>query len=242
METPTIVLVHGFWAGPAHWGKVILELSGQGYTKIKPVDLALTSLAEDAERTRRVLRQIDGPVLLVGHSYGGAVITEAGDEPNVVGLAYVAAFAPNAGESLGGISEKHPAEAMLAGNIVPDSDGFLWIRREKYQESLGQDLNDDDALVMAVTQKAPLASIFGNEVSTAAWGQKPSWYQLSTDDRMIHPDAQLEMADRLKPRKLVEIQAGHASLVSHPREIANLIADAIADVTSIELSGEVMVP
>lgn len=110
MSNPTIVLVHGFWGGAAHWGKVILELKARGYDKIQAVELPLTSLADDAERTRKMVNQIDGPVLLVGHSYGGAVITEAGDLPNVNGLVYIAAFAPDAGESPGGISEARPSE------------------------------------------------------------------------------------------------------------------------------------
>ena len=108
---PTIVLVHGFWGGAAHWNKVIVELSRKGYDKLRAVELALTSLADDAERTRKMVAQQQGSVLLVGHSYGGAVITEMGDLPNVVGLVYIAAFAPDAGESPGGLSQATPPDS-----------------------------------------------------------------------------------------------------------------------------------
>lgn len=118
--TPTIVLVHGFWGGAAHWSKVIIDLSRKGYEQLHAVELSMTSLADDAERTRKMVKQQQGPVLLVGHSYGGAVITEAGDLPNVAGLVYIAAFAPDAGESPGGISEARPPAAFA--NLAPDSD------------------------------------------------------------------------------------------------------------------------
>lgn len=180
--------MHGFWGGAAHWSKVVVELARRGYEKLRAVELPLTSLAHDAERTRKMVGQQQGPVLLVGHSYGGAVITEAGDLPNVVGLVYVAAFAPDAGESPGGISQAKPPAAIA--NLVPDSDGFLWIKLDKFHESFCQDLSADEALVMAVTQKAPLASTFGDNVSVLAWSKKPSWDQVSSEDRMIDPENQ----------------------------------------------------
>src|SRR6266852_1023873 len=128
MNNPTIILVHGFWGGAAHWSKVIVELANMGYGSIKAVDMPLTSLADDAERTRKMIAQESGPVLLVGHSYGGAVITAVGDQPNVVGLVYIAAFAPDAGESPGGITQDHPP--LAAANLVLDTDGYLWVRPE----------------------------------------------------------------------------------------------------------------
>jgi pimeloyl-ACP methyl ester carboxylesterase len=157
---PNILFVHGFWGGAAHWSKVIIELSRKGYDKLRAVELPLTSLADDAERTRKIVVQQQGLVLLVGHSYGGAVITEMGDLPNVGGLIYIAAFAPDAGESPGGISQSKPPAAIA--NLAPDSDGYLWILPDKFHESFCQDLTPDEALVMAVTQKAPLASTFGD--------------------------------------------------------------------------------
>lgn len=221
---PTIVLVHGFWGGAAHWSKAIIELSKRGHSGLRAVEMPLTSLADDAERTRKMVRQIGGPVLLVGHSYGGAVITESGDLPNVSGLVYIAAFAPDAGESPGGISQAKPPAAFP--NIAPDSDGYLWIKPEKFHESFCQDLTADEALVMAVTQKAPLGSTFGDAITAPAWKKKPVWYQLSTEDRMIHPENQKMMSARMQPKKIVELKASHASLASKAGEVAALVDEA----------------
>lgn len=227
---PTIILVHGFWGGSAHWGKVILELSHKGYPDLRAVEMPLTSLAEDAERTRKMVKQQAGPVLLVGHSYGGAVITEAGDLPNVVGLVYIAAFAPDAGESPGGLSQALPPAAFP--NLAPDSDGYLWIKFDKFHESFCQDLGADEALVMAVGQKAPLASTFGDNVTAPAWKKKPVWYQLSSEDRMINPENQKRMAERMKPRRTLTLDASHASLASRAGEVAALIDEAAREVAS----------
>lgn len=221
---PTIVLVHGFWGGAAHWGKVIIELSRKGYSSIHAVELPLTSLADDAERARKMVARQAGPVLLVGHSYGGAVITQMGNQPNVVGLVYIAAFAPDAGESPGGITQALPPAA--AANLVADSDGYLWIKADKFHESFCQDLTADEALVMAVAQKAPLAGTFGGAIGEPAWKHKPSWYQLSEDDRMIAPENQRRMAQRLQAKKLLALKASHASLISHAAEVAGLIDEA----------------
>ncbi len=221
---PTVVLVHGFWGGAAHWGKVILELARKGYTSIRAVEMPLTSLADDAERTRKMVAQQKGPVLLVGHSYGGAVITQAGDLPNVVGLVYIAAFAPDAGESPGGITQEHLPYA--APNLEPDSDGYLWLKADKFHESFCQDLSADEALVMALTQKAPLASTFGDTITAPAWKTKPSWYQISSEDRMIAPENQQRMSARLNARKVITLAASHASLASKAGEVAALIDEA----------------
>ncbi|MET8209065.1 alpha/beta hydrolase [Streptomyces sp. NPDC005373] len=211
-DKPTVVLVHGFWGGAAHWAKVVVELHNRGFGSLHAVENPLTSLVDDAERTRKMVKQVDGPVILVGHSYGGAVITEAGDLPNVTGLVYVAAFAPDAGESPGQISQELAPAAIE--NLAPDSDGYLWIKQDKFHESFCQDLPADEALVMAVTQKAPLASTFGDNVTAPAWRVKPTWYQVSTDDRMINPANERRMAERMNPRAVIELAAGHASLAS----------------------------
>lgn len=221
----TIVLVHGFWGGAAHWSKVIVELAGMGHVDVRAVENPLTSLADDAERTRKMIAQQNGPVLLVGHSYGGAVITEAGNAPNVVGLVYIAAFAPDAGESPAEIGQAAPPPAGIA-NVAPDSDGYVWIDPAKFRESFCQDLPADEALVMAVTQKAPVGSTFGDKITAPAWKNKPSWYQISSEDRMIHPDNQKRMSARLGARKIITLAAGHASLASKPTEVAGLIDEA----------------
>ncbi|HUZ62434.1 MAG TPA: alpha/beta hydrolase [Acetobacteraceae bacterium] len=223
-DKPTIILVHGFWGGAAHWSKIIVRLARKGYQSVHAVENPLTSLADDAERTRKMIAQQKGPVLLVGHSYGGAVITEAGDQPNVTGLVFIAAFAPDAGESPGGITAKNPPVA--APNLAPDSDGYLWIRQDKFHESFCQDLPADEGLVMAVTQKAPVASTFADNVTAAAWRKKPSWYQISSEDRMISPENEKWMAGRLGARKTITLKASHASLASMPDEVAALIDEA----------------
>ncbi|AZC26847.1 alpha/beta hydrolase [Pseudomonas sessilinigenes] len=225
-DQPTIVLVHGFWGGAAHWNRVIVELLERGYQKIRAVELPLTSLAEDVERTRKLVAQQTGPVLLVGHSYGGAVITQAGHASNVVGLVYIAAFAPDNGESPGGLTQEFPPEA--APNLEPDSDGYLWVRPERFQQSFCQDLPAQEGLVMGLTQKAPLASTFGDTLGAPAWREKPSWYQVSSADRMIAPHNQERMAARLNARKVIRLDASHASLASQPGAVAGLIAEAAA--------------
>ncbi|MGH8539583.1 MAG: alpha/beta hydrolase [Stenotrophobium sp.] len=226
-KQPTIVLVHGFWGGAAHWSKVIVELTRKGYGSIRAVELPLTSLADDAERTRKMVAQVSGPVLLVGHSYGGAVITEAGNQPNVIGLVYIAAFAPDAGESPGAITQQHLP--VGAPNLAPDSDGYLWVKPEKFHESFCQDLTPDEGLVMGVTQKAPLASTFDDNVTVPAWKKKPSWYQISSEDRMIAPENQKRMSSRLGARKVITLSASHASLASKPVEVSALIAEAASE-------------
>jgi pimeloyl-ACP methyl ester carboxylesterase len=225
MANPTIVLVHGFWGGAAHWTKVILQLSKMGYADIHAVENPLTSLADDAERTRKMVAQVKGPVLLVGHSYGGAVITQAGNLPNVVGLVYIAAFAPEEGESLGAIGAAFPPPSGVL-NAAPDSDGFVFINPAKFGESFCQDLPPDEQLVMAVTQKAPVGSLFGEAAGPPAWKAKPSWYQISSEDRMIQPENEKRMAERMGAKKIITLAAGHASLASKPVEVAALIDEA----------------
>ncbi len=221
---PAILLVHGFWGGAAHWSKAITALAREGHANLLAVEMPLTSLADDAERTRKMVSQQDGPVILVGHSYGGAVITQMGDMPSVVGLVYIAAFAPDAGESPGSISQAKPPAAFA--NLAPDSDGYLWIKPEKFHESFCQDLSADEALVMAVTQKAPIANTFGDTIKAPAWKKKPCWYQISSQDHMIHPENQEMMSSRMKARKVITLEASHASLASKPADVSALIAEA----------------
>jgi len=222
---PTIVLVHGFWGDAGHWAKVITQLDKLGHSGIHAVENPLTSLADDVERTRKMVAQQKGPVLLVGHSYGGMVITGAGTAPNVVGLVYIAAWVPDAGESLGDLAAVGTPGPGGANTFV-DSDGYLWIDPKKFQESFCQDLPADEALVMAVTQKAPLAKTAGDPSGTPAWKSKPSWYQVSSEDRMIAPDNERRMAGRIGAKKVITLGASHVSLASRPVEVAALIDEA----------------
>ena len=225
MAKPAIVLVHGFWGGAAHWAKVIVHLWKLGYDSIHAVENPLTSLADDAARTKKMLAQQKGPVVLVGHSYGGAVITEAGNQPNVAALVYIAAFAPEAGESIGSIGQAAPPPPGIL-NAAPDSDGYLWINPAKFGESFCQDLPHDEQLVMAATQKAPIVTTAGDKVTAPAWKAKPSWYQVSSEDRMIHPDNEKRMAERIGAKKIITLHASHASLASKPHEVCGLIDEA----------------
>ena len=229
MTDPAIILVHGFWGGAAHWSKVILALDALGHTSLEAVEMPLTSLADDVGRVTKMIEQHDGPVLLVGHSYGGAVITGAGNHPNVAGLVYIAAFAPDDGESPGGITQQNlPAGAAA---LAPDSDGYLWVLKDKYHENFCQDLSAEEARVMAVTQKAPIATTFGDTISNPAWRNKDCWYQISSEDRMIHPDNQAMMSGRMNAKKVITLPASHASLASMPAEVAALIDEAARAVT-----------
>jgi pimeloyl-ACP methyl ester carboxylesterase len=222
-EKPTIVLVHGFWGGAAHWAKVIPILVRKGYY-VHAVENPLTSLADDAERTRKMIAAQKGPVLLVGHSYGGAVITEAGNHDNVVGLVYIAAFAPDAGESAGSVAARQ--QSVAAANLSVDDDQYLWIKQDKFHESFCQDLTPEEGLVMGVTQKAPLLGTFSNNVTVPAWKSKPSWYQISSEDRMLPPEIQQWMSARMNPKKTITLKSSHASLASKPNEVAALIDEA----------------
>lgn len=151
-------------------------------------------------------------------------LLQAGNLPNVAGLVFIAAFAPDAGESPGGITQVHLPAA--APNLAPDSDGYLWIKPDQFHESFCQDLTADEALVMAAMQKAPVASTFAQAASVPAWKSKPSWYQVSSDDRMIAPENPQRMAARMQPRRTITLAASHASLASKPVEVAALIDEA----------------
>ncbi|MCY1222706.1 Alpha/beta hydrolase family protein [compost metagenome] len=219
-----IVLVHGAWGDASHWREVIPLLHARGY-HIAAVQNPLTALADDIDRTARLAAAQDGPVLLVGHSYGGAVISGAGHTPNVAGLVFIAAFAPDEGESLGSIFAQQ-APSAGAAHIRPDKDGFLWLDPGAFKESFGDDLGETDALVMAVTQKPIAGRCFEDKAGPPAWKTKPSWYQVSNLDRMIPPEAQRRMAERMKPQKIIALDASHASLASHARAVADLIDEA----------------
>jgi pimeloyl-ACP methyl ester carboxylesterase len=221
---PNILLVHGAWGDASHWRHVIPQLHAKGY-RVSAVQNPLTSLAEDIDRTSKLAASLGGPTILVGHSYGGMVITGAGHLPNVVGLVYVAAFAPDEGETPGGIFALRAPPAG-ATNIHPDANGFLWVDQDKFHESFCQDVDATEALVMAVTQKPIAASCFADKSGPPAWKIKPSWYQISANDRMIPPETEQWFSDRMKPQRTITLQAGHASMASHPDEIIALIEEA----------------
>ena len=224
----SVILVHGAFADATGWQKVIPLLEKKGLA-VTAVQLPLKSLADDVDTTKRLLDAQPGDVILVGHSYGGAVITEAGaGNQKVKGLVYVAAFAPGAGEDLDGLIERFSPSALGAA-VVTDSAGFLFIDRAKFQSVFANDLPKEEASLLAATQKPLAASIFGEPIKGAAWKNIPSWYVVSTQDNCINPELQRFMAKRIGA-KIKEIKASHVSFISNPSEIARVIESAAASV------------
>ena len=222
----SVVLVHGAFADATGWQKVIPLLEKE-WLVVTAVQLPLKSLADDVATTKRLIDSQPGDVILVGHSYGGAVITEAGaGNPKVRGLVYVAAFAPDAGETLNGLIERF-SPSPLGTAVVPDSAGFLFIDRTKFQSVFANDLSKEEGSLLAATQKPLAASIFGEPVRAAAWKSIPSWYVVSTQDNSINPDLERFMAKRMGA-KTREIKASHVSFISNPSEIAKVIESAAA--------------
>jgi pimeloyl-ACP methyl ester carboxylesterase len=219
-----IVLVHGAWGDGSHWRKVIPILKDAGH-EVVATQNPLTSLGDDAEITRRLAESMEGPTILVGHSYGGAIITEAaGKCPNVTALVYIAAFAPDTDENLGGLlgrTDPPPGGAALR----PDKYGNLWIERGLFAENFSQDCDPIESLVMAAAQKPTSTKCFENKPTNAGWKNLPCWYQVSDNDRMIPPITEQFFADRMNATT-IHLPASHASMASHPREIADFIMRA----------------
>ena len=224
----SIVLVHGAFADGSSWNKVIPLLEAEGFT-VTAVQNPLKSLSEDVATTKRVLDAQKGDVVLVGHSYGGAVITEAAaGNSKVKALVYVTAFAPDAGETLGALGERFPAPP-LGTAVVPDSAGFLYIDRAKVADVFANDLPKEEAALLAATQKPLAAAIFGEPLKAAAWKSIPSWYVVSTQDKAINPDLERFMAKRMNA-KTKELKASHVSFISNAAEIAKVIQSAAASI------------
>lgn len=219
----TIVLVHGAWGDGSHWQYIIPSLVKEGY-KVRSVQNPLTSLQDDIDKTKDLIDAQDGKVLLVGHSYGGAVISGAGHHDKVIGLVYIAAFAPDAGDSLGSLlgRRKSPGGASIA----PDNKGFLWIKYDEFKSAFCQDLDDEKSMVMGLSQRPIHGRCFSDVAGEPAWKTKPSWYQISLNDRMIPAETEKEMAERLQPKKMITLDAGHASLASQPYEVTQFILEA----------------
>jgi pimeloyl-ACP methyl ester carboxylesterase len=218
-----VVLVHGGFVDGSGWQGVHGELTRRGYN-VTVVQNPTTSLADDVAVTRRALAAQNGPSVLVGHSYGGVVITEAGNDPNVVGLVYVAAFAPDEGESVAALIKDPPPGAAVPP-ILPPQDGFLFLDKAKFAESFAADVAPDEAAFMADSQVPWGVDALTGAVSKAAWKTKPSTYVVATEDRMIPPPAQRGMAARASAR-VVDVKASHALYVSQPTAIASAIQQA----------------
>jgi pimeloyl-ACP methyl ester carboxylesterase len=218
-----VVLVHGGFVDGSGWEGVYILLKKQGYD-VAIVQNPTISLADDVAVTKRVIAAQNGPVILVGHSYGGAVITEAGNDPNVTGLVYITAFAPDRNESVQTLIQNPPPGAPVPP-ILPPEDGFFLLDRSKFAASFAADVNPDMATFMADSQVPWGVQALSGAVAEPAWKSKPSWYLVATDDRMIPPDAQRAMAKRAGAT-IVEAKGSHAVYVSQPRAVADLIERA----------------
>ncbi len=227
--TANVLLVHGIWADGSSWSRVIPILQEAGLHVIA-VQLGLRSLAEDVAWTQHVLAdRLQGPTVLAGHSYGGAVISGAGPGAavppgKVIGLMFASAFAPDAGESLGQLGAMFPPPPGLA-HLQFDSQGFGWIDPAAFPANFAQDVELEQAQVLAAVQKPGFGGLFGEPAGPAAWRTLPSWYLVSTLDRMINPDLERFFAKRMNATTL-EVASSHASPVSHPHEVAGLILAA----------------
>ena len=218
-----IVLVHGAFADGSSWSKVIGILQAKGY-HVVAVQNPLTSLADDVAATRRALALQDGPSILVGHSWAGVVITEAGSDPKVAGLVYVAAFAPDVGETVGELGKNYPPPPSFAAPIV-DPQGFMSLPEDAVVKHFASDLPPAEARLVYATQGPIHVSAFSSQVTSAAWKVKPSWYVVSKLDGAIAPDEERFFAKRMKATT-TELQASHLPMLSKPKEVAAVIIDA----------------
>ena len=217
-----IVLVHGTYVDASSWSKVIPILQSAGH-KVIAVQLPLHSLADDIATVKRAIDLVGGPVILVGHSYGGFVITNAAyNNPNVKGLVYIAAFAPNVGQSLSNFVD---VTKLPKGFLVFDSGGFIYLNPEMFPQAFAQDVDVAQAKVMAAAQKPFNKSILAEKSGLPAWKQLPSWYQISENDHAIPPDAERIFAKQINATT-ISLRSSHASPLSHPNEVAQLILDA----------------
>lgn len=221
----TVVLVHAAWADASSWSKVILPLQQKGM-EVVAVQIPLTSLSDDVAAVRRSLRKLTGPIVLVGHSYAGAVITVAGShDPNVKALVYVAAIAPDEGETVGTLFHRaapHPSAPQLS----PDSDGLLWLPPNAIASAVAPDASPDEAAVMQATQKPIAARCLGEALTYPAWKDRPSWFIIAEKDRMISPDTQRFMAERMHAH-IHSLPVDHTPLASAPQEVVHVIAEAV---------------
>lgn len=228
-QTPTplpiknIVLVHGAWADGSSWSKIVPLLQARGFHVVCTQN-PLTSIADDVAVTNRIIDAQDGPVLLVGHSYGGAIITEAGNNPKVAGLVYVAAFAPDEGETLAALAKPFGATPAF-GEFKPIADGFLLLTLKGVSDDFAQDLSSEEKNTMFATQGATQGAILGTPITPAAWHSKPSWFVIASNDRTISPEQEAFTAKRMGAKTLT-LPTSHVPMLARPKEVADFIANA----------------
>ena len=221
---PNLVLVHGAWADGSSWSAVIERLQAHGFRVIAP-QFPMTALADDVARLRQVLEFQDGPTIVVGHSYGGQIMTSLGtDAPNVVGLVYIAAFALDEGESLGALLAQGPVTPALE-HLFTDKRGFGWLSQDDFTNHFAADLEPAKAKVMYAVQQALAGSAFTDVMGTPAWKFVPSWYLVAKDDQAIPPEAEMQFAQRMGATT-IEVASSHVAMVSHPDDVVELVEQA----------------
>jgi pimeloyl-ACP methyl ester carboxylesterase len=225
---PNIVLVHGAWADGSCWSAVIERLQADGYNVTAP-QFPESTLAADVARLREVLHRQDGPTIVVGHSYGGQIMTALGtDAPNVTGLVYIAAFALDQGESIGAMLGQGPPTPALA-HLDIDAQGFAWLPEEDFVKHFAADVDPVRARVMCAVQQPVAAAAFQDVMGVPAWKSLPTWFMVAMADEAIPPDAERQFAGRMGATT-IEVPSSHVAMVSHPDEVAQLIETAAKDV------------
>ena len=228
MDTkPTVVFVHGLWADGSSWSKVINPLVDKGY-KVISVQNPTTSLADDVTATKRAIDRADGDVILVGHSWGGSVITEAGADPRVKALVYIAAFAPDKGETAGSLAES--VAPTILGGFVQNANGYLTLSREGVAKGFAGDLTPKEQDVVYAVQQPASKSVFGDVGVNAAWRTKPSWYVVASEDNAINPELEKRMAQRANAKTTI-LKSSHVAMLSKPNEVLDVILDAATSVS-----------
>ncbi len=224
----TVLLVHGAWADGSSWSKVIPLLEAKGL-HVVAVQIPLTSFADDVSATQRAIALEDGPVLLAGHSYGGAVITEAGNDPKVAGLVYVSAVAPDKGESAFGLITSVPTP--VGAELRPDKNGFLKLTDKGIAADFAQDLSAKEIAILTATQIPTSVAAMKGEVTTPAWKSKPSWYIIAANDRTISPDLEAAQAKKIGATTIT-VQSSHVAMLAQPPTVADVIFNAAAKASS----------
>ena len=221
----TAVLVHAAWADASSWNAVTWPLQNLGI-QVRSAQIPLSSLSEDVAALKRLLRQVEGPVVLVGHSYAGAVITAAGaDNPQVKALVYVAAIAPDEGETVGELFHRAEPQPNTRPQLVPDEDGFLWVAAGGFADAVAPGASAEETAVMQINQHPIALKCLGEPMTAPAWKQKPSWFLVAEKDRMISAAMQRFMADRMKAR-VHSRNTDHTPLASDPESVVQVIAEA----------------
>lgn len=224
----TVVLVHAAWADGSSWNKVTEQLQRKGF-KVVAAQIPLTSFTEDVAVLKKVLLQQEGPIVLAGHSYGGAVITAAATgDPNVKGLVYVAAVVPDEGETVGDVFHRVPPHPS-APKLQPDADGFLWLTVDAFRSAVAPDASASETALMAATQKPIALKCLGEPITNPAWREKPTWFLIAEKDLMVSPETQRFTAARMKS-KVVSLPVDHTPLASKPDAVTDLITAAAVSV------------